>query len=270
MAKKPTQASMGTNARAILSDWTALSTIVEQHSSTVKQQLEQSEEQREPKESFSILSQEQIDIALAGPYTQFLQQKISAYALLSRTKMEHTIVDKDLFKEKRDPDLEKLIPTDSLAKISSDELQKIREQLDELTKTHHQQWEAVLEQWKNTVIAQCEQCDFQLADTEKREFFDADPITTLQDRFTQLQLEEPKYKGDLNFSTYLLYKATIALHSSLSRRHLPHQQMDIKKALKNLKPIFDAINKEEKQVLHNQHTETEALLQPLQFAKSAL
>ncbi len=266
MTDKKQDHFIDTSARIIFSDWKILANIAVKHSTSVKDMLQANAEESSP---FTILSDTQVAEALAGPFGHFFKQKMSAYARISRMQMELNISKEDVFKGKRAPHAEaKALPKKQIDKFTLADVENIQNKLDTLTNEHITQWEEQLSLWKQQLVEQLTQQDQALSDIEIKEINDPEPLSELLDRFTNLSVELPKVKkGDVTFTSYLTYKAQLAIHSSLSRKQLPHQADDIKKVLKKLKAFFDQVQKQEQALIEQQQTETDEAIRPFAFIK---
>jgi len=256
MATKKEEHFIGTHAKVILSDWQVLATIVTKHSTLIKESTQEEESESEP--GPQVLSQREIDDAFNGPMQAFFKQKITAHSAIARLRLHLTMNDDETFKEKRAklPDEDK-IPESILSSTSLSDLNKIGKELDQLTTEHHEQWEQCRDAWNKHILQRLSETGLSLSEIEIKEFQDPEPISELSDRFVSLNIALPKtHKADMDFSKYLTLKTDIAVQSALSRQHLPHEQSDIQRILKQLKSDFNAIRKQEQQILSEQKAAT--------------
>lgn len=271
--KKQLEHYISTHARIFLSDWRTLADLVNKHTKLVKESVqsehnELEEESETKQEKKPVLTTRQINDALNGPYQRFFKDKMTAYAAISRMKLELNIIKNEIFKDKRQASPELSLPASQLEKFSMQDLHEIQNELNELTEKDNVEWETHLADWQQHIIEALKQYNISLNEIEIIEFQGKEPISELLERFTELNIQLPKTKKNgMNFAAYLTYKTNIAIHSALSRQHQPHEQTDINKILKSLKSVFDKITKEENNLIKKQQAATNAIIAPIAFAK---
>lgn len=251
-----------THAKFILSEWSALHDLIVKHTTLIKKSKASAAEEETIK-----LTDRHLQDALAGPYQAFFKPIITAYALLMRYRLELNVVEHDIFKENR-PILpeQQPIPKKRLAKISITDLETMQDKLNDLITQYDDQWQDHIEQWQQLLLSDMSHALNSLSDIEMKEFKDLEPFSELLDRFTLLQLPLPKTKGtDMNFKNYFKLKSDLTIHSALSRQHKPHEQAEIDKILKLLKPTLDHIQKDEKQLLENLSEAVNTIISPLKY-----
>ncbi|MCB1827135.1 MAG: hypothetical protein KDH94_01835 [Coxiellaceae bacterium] len=253
MSKNDITAFISTHARISLSDWTVLAKLITDHAKLIKEK-NQSAADTEESTLPNILSRREIEDALNGPLQAFFKLAITAYSTLARVQVNLNMLEDDTLKEKRakladeDKVPDKILKNTSLADIT-----KIRRALDELVTQQAELWQSSRQQWEHQLLQHLNEQGLSLSEIEVKEFTDPEPISELLDRFTALNIDLPKTsKDDMNFSKYLTLKADIAIQSALSRQHLPHEQSNIQKVLSKIKSDFNAINKQEVNMLAEQ------------------
>jgi hypothetical protein len=108
--------------------------------------------------------------------------------------------------------------------------------VDELALKHDKEWHEYrtfyLQQTLDDILA----TDIELTESEQKTLLHEDTWPQLILDFDSLNIEIPDYLNidSPNFETYFRLKAYIAIHSSLSRRMLPHKAQDILKYLKQV------------------------------------
>jgi len=261
MAKKKEDTFIGTHARITLSDWPVLADLVIKHSQLIKEQVHESQDPEETPLPH-VISKREIEDAIEGPMQDFFKEKITAYAKISRIQLNLTMLEDEAFKDRRAKltDEDK-VPKNILENTSTFELAKIQHELDELTRTHEEQWQQHREQWNQLILEHLNEQGLALSEIEMKEFVDPEPISELLERYVALNIELPKTrKSEMNFANYLTLKANIAIQSALSRQHMPHASSDIQKALSKLKADFNNIAKAETELLNNQKSATAEII----------
>lgn len=252
MTRKNDEKIIGTHARITLSDWHVLAKLIAKHGALIKDRPQQ--EGAETESTPSVLSQREIDDAFNGPLQHFFKQASTTYAAIARVRIHLNMREDEAFKDKRaDIPEEDKVPENILEQASISDLNKIQNELDDLMLAQSEHWEQCLEAWNNHLLQRLSDIGLSLSDIEIKEFYDPEPISELSDRFVSLNIPLPKMrKSEMNFSTYLTLKSDIAIQSALSRQHLPHQQSDIQKLLKQLKTDFNDIRQQEQEILMGQ------------------
>lgn len=269
-----------TQTRILLTEWKAITKLIVDHSIPAKEkpishieELENFDIEHLENLTFStaeafphILSEKQIATALQGPYGAHIRQKMAAYAKNARFRLELHLNKEEMFKNKRLvlPPEEQLSPK-KLLKLSFNDLDKIQNELDSLTKEHDAQWRAFLQDWtKHLANFLVTSGGVPLTEREHKELHDEDIATELLPRFIEVGLAtpEPSYP-QLNFSTYLYLKAMLAVQSALSRQHLPHGESEIDNILKKYKSEWATMENQERDGLEKQKEITQSALQPL-------
>lgn len=252
------QRFFSTYSKVILSQYGPIKTIIVAHS-------RKSADQEEP-EGQDLLSAEQINEALNGPFGQFIQLIISAYSTINRLVSALNLVQDTLFKTKRINILDEIklpahLKNYPLAKITA--LEKNFNQ--QLTK-YHQTLENQLQTWLGKLLQAITDITFPLSEIEQRELSAVETISSLLNQFIDFKIEPPiTHLDPITFCDYLILKAHLAIHNSLGRRQQPSTATDIMPIMKKLKPTFEAIAKEEKKIKKAQADTIQALIKPIQF-----
>lgn len=266
MSKTTEETFIGTHARLLISDWKVIAELISKHSSFIKSHFDsenKSADEEIPNTALPhVLSRREIEEAINGPLQAFFKEKLSAYMKISLLRMYITLREDDTLKDYRAdlPDFNK-IPQTILQNTSLSDLKKIQQNLDALTIEHAEAWENARKEWNQTILQRLNEQKISFSDIEIKEFLDPEPISELFDRFTDLNIALPKLrKSDMNSSQYLTLKSDIAIQSSLSRQHISHGQADIQKTLSKLKSDFNAIAKQEKQMIEEQKKTTQEVI----------
>ena len=211
------------------------------------------------------MSNRQLNDAFNGPYQHFIKEKLSAYALIAKLRLQVTVNQDESLKIKAtDLDDTNKIPSQLVDKYSLADLEKMQSNLNELTKEHHRQWQDQLSQWNQEIISSLTAHDAPLTEIEIKELQDKEPPSELQNRLTELNLDTSDLnKADLNYGKFLKLKINLAIQSSLSRRHKPHTQTEINQIIKKMKPVFNSINQQEKKLIKKQKEETSNIVGPI-------
>ena len=253
MTQENSDYAISTYARVVLSNWQALAKLFVVRSTEIKD-LANPFSAPAADEPLDILSDEQIAAVLAGPYAPFFRLKMAAYARIAQLKMELTIKEDELWQAANH---ESKVSAGQLEATSTAELDTKLKQLSEQLDQHYQQWQHQMGIWQQDILMKLNMLDVGLSDLEIKEFKDEETLPELLARFTELSLDKPKMKSDqINFEAFFRLKATLLIHSSLSREHKPHATEDIQKILKQLKSELTNIAKLEKQLLAHQQQET--------------
>ncbi len=244
---------LSTHAKILINEWKTLHELLTESIASAKAKTEA----HESKLNSPLLSDTQINDALLGPLHDFFKQKLSAYAAVSRIRLQLTAATDEAMKN-RSP---KALPK-NLEKITPAELDKIQNSLNELTQKHFAEWKAHLKEWNQQLLLALTANHIALSEIEIKEFNDREPLSELFNRFVDLHLETPTWEA-VTAERYLQLKTHLAIHSYLSRNHQPHDTTEINKILKKLKKDFAQIAKEEKQFIENQKKETQPLIASL-------
>lgn len=258
-------------ARIILSNFTVIAELIAKHSELIKDKT-QREALDDPLFPRAILSEQQVHDVLDGPYQKFFKNKLTAYAMIARTQTALAMRQEEGFKERFEKGELPVwnVTQRMLESISSSDLSNIRNQLDELSKEHMEQWEQKVQEWRDHLLQRIQEIGFQLSAIEEKEFYDEEPISELMNRYTDLHLEPPKIKKDeVDFQAYYTFKLYLTLQSALGRQHKPHSPDEIELLIKQFKADLKQMSKEENMLYKTQAADTEKLLTPISFAKPA-
>lgn len=252
-------------ARSILSDWPIVASLFSTLSERTKGKVKLNETSQT-----ALLTDQQIESVMEGPYALFLREKLQAYVLFTRVRIEHLIVNEQIFKEIRGhvPNEYKISET-KIKELNNEKLHVVEKELNKLTSDHFNQLQEWLTDWQHQLIDAFNANGLNLSDIEINDLKDQEPYSAIEDRFVNLNIQLPKLKkGEMNFSKFLKLKADLAAHSALSRQHKPHQQADIDKILKKIKKVLDLVESQEKQLLAEFKKATELAVKSLSFAKA--
>ena len=256
---------LSTYARLTLSNWGVLAKLIAHYSMPIQKALE------EPDSTTPfILSESQVNEALQGPFSSFLQERMSHFASLGKVRSKVITSQQEMFKRDITPDSkpdENGLTPEIVSHISLPSLDHIFQQLEQLTHDHNQQWIDANNYWKNGLSQYFTQSNMSLSEIEAKEFMTDVSATELYNQFSELKLEAPKTKqGCRTFGAYLKLKSALAVYSSLSRRLQPHAETDIMQFLKPLSNYFTDVEKYERQMLDNQNSQVNQALQAVAFA----
>lgn len=276
MAEQP---FLGTQTRILLTEWKALAKVIVAHSMAAKDKpitsfadLENFDIENLENLTLAttdeiphILSEKQINTALQGPFGAAIKQKMAAYAIIARLRLELHLNKEEIFKGKRltlPP--EQQIPEKKLLKLSFSQIDETQTNLDQITEQHDQEWQNFLQRWNEQLLAFLNKSTMPLTEREIKEFKDEDIATELLPRFSDVGLTLPKKNyAHMSFSDYLQLKAQLTVQSSLSRRHLSHTNNDIEQVLKNFSEQLTTMQNQEQQLLERQQAAIDSVIQQL-------
>lgn len=253
---------VGTYAKNLLADWSAISSLMIDRGQWVKETLEANEPSQPEK---ALLTDQKIDDALNGPYQQFFKTHLAAYAKISKLETAITLAKEDYFKEAEDAsDLSLGLPSFLIERNDFSTLKNLKDQLNTAVKDHYKQWQEKEEEWKALIIAELKVVDLPFADVELQDLTINQPVSELNDRFINLKVVLPKLpKGPFDFQQYWMLKVVLATHSTLGRLHLPNNEKEIDEKLKLLRQAFKKIQDAEKALIDTQKEALKKLLAPI-------
>lgn len=248
----------GTYAKRFLTEWPVLSDIMHEETRWQKDRLQGN--------ALIELTEKQIDDALNGPFQTFFKLHLHAYAAIAKVDValnfskEETLKDLDNATE-IDFGVSKLL----INKTDSSTLRELREKLDQLIKEHYAQWQESIRHWIEALQSHInQQCA--LSDLEVGEFSINQPISELNERFIELNISTPAFsKFDGNFQQYFILKATLVIHSALSRMHQPHSEKKINDIVKKLANTLKKMHYEENLLVDSQQKKVKSLLIAIQW-----
>ena len=255
----------GTYARNLVTDWSYMAKLMHEKTKWIKESIQNESDQDTNKRQFDVIDDQQIDDALNGPLQAFFTIHLSAYASIIKIDTAHKITSDDAFKES-DQDIKEIleITPQQLEKINLEMLTTLRDTLYKSTQEHIAQWEEKQTAWTKTLLNAFKKNDIALNDIEIDEFSYFQPVSELQDRFTQLKLALPKLDNTpFDFEQYWILKATLAIQSALSSMQLPNTEKDVAESLKSLKSYLQQIKQEHETLEHAQKSALQELLLPL-------
>lgn len=249
---------IGTYTKNLLMDWEAISQFIANDTLWIKDQLQSTER-------ITLLTNQQIDDALNGPFQLFYRSHLCAFAAIAKLDVALNFEKEDTFKETENvAEISFDIPKHMLDSIEFSTLQGLRDNLDTLTKEHHEQWIAQIKNWTESLLSEIQQNKIILSDGEIQEFSTNQPISEINDRFVEFKIPFPKLKElDANFQQYFILKSTLAIHSALSRAQQPHGEKEIDAAIKNLKAVLKNIAETEAGLVEMQQKAIDELLIPV-------
>lgn len=232
-----------TYAKMLLAHWTVLTQYIHQTTLWVKDTLQE-------KKDGVLLSDQQINDALNGPFQQFFKPLLAAQAKLTKLESAVTLSKEDFFKEAESESNKTLgLAKQLIEKTDISTLKELRKKCDELTTEYYAQWDTHIKEWTELLLADFKKMDLVLSDIEIRDFTTRHPASELDAIYVDLKVPAPKLsKTDFNFSQYFKAKTTLAIHSALNRTQQPNTEHDIAQKMKTLKSTFSAIEKTEKKL----------------------
>lgn len=269
MAKKQKASPLiNTHSRIMIGQWNKLSQLVDKYSSPVKEQqaIENSGDiddddffslEEPTEEKPKVLSKDNIEEALRGPYQAFLHNIMASYALICRLRFELHIEKEDVFKGKRAQlPKEDQLPKQKIDNLKFSQLDEAQQQLEQLCDDYYQQWHALIHQGIDQLTEQCAQQGCHFTELEIKEFHDEEPLSELKARFAEINLTlDPVNFESMNVRDYLQLKSKLSLHNALNRQHQSSDEKTLQKLIKNLQKLFNNIAKQEKKLLAAQAKE---------------
>lgn len=242
---------INTYQRVLLSDWQPMAKLLFKHSSLLKHGGYS--EQAFNEDPTHVLTEQQIQDALQGPYSAYFLAHIKTYSLLARWRMAAHIDKDDSLKDNLDsidPTLK--INPKKIEALGEDGLKDLQDHLNELVELHGQQWEGQLFFWQMSITGALRNEGLELAEIESDDFSAPEPLSELLERYEGLNITPPKTAFPLSFADYFRLKAYLLIHSTLSRQHQTHDDKAIQKYLKALKKPLAEVEKAEKQLAAQQ------------------
>ena len=215
-----------TYAKNLLADWTLLSDLIIKQTAWIKESVQATDHDSKNKH---IVSEQQLNDALNGPFQTFFKTHLNAYAQVAQLDAALTIAKEEFFKDAEHPlDITFGIPENILNTTEFSSLKERRDELNRLTKKHHEELETAIRAWSDELLAAFEPNKVPLSQIEKDDFVVNQPASELHDRYVHLQLTLPPLKKtDFNFEQYFTLKVTLAIYSALHRMQLPSLEKDI-------------------------------------------
>lgn len=258
---------IGTYAKNFLADWVVIRDLMHECTRWVRETVEIQEAQDTPVLGRELLSDQKINDALNGPFQAFFKLHLNGYATIAKLETAMTLAKEDFIKDAEElPENEITLglPNYLIERSDFSTLKEVRNQLNTLVKEHFSVWQTQNTQWQAMLIAELKVQDLSLTDLELQDFSVNQPVSELQDRFTNLNVTLPKLpKSAFDFSQYWTLKITLAIHSILSRTHLPNTDKEIEERLKILRSVFKKIHETEKGLLEPQQAALAKLLAPV-------
>ncbi|MDF1759588.1 MAG: hypothetical protein P1U40_03525 [Coxiellaceae bacterium] len=249
-----------TYVRVMISDWSNIARFISEHARPMKDKVNPDENQQN-----YVPSETQVNDAMNGPYNAFIHQCISGFAKIARVRIEHTRKDSDFFIEEATENNPSDIPERLLKQTSAAECDNLSKQLNDQVATFTQQWRDAADHWVTQVQQQLVSQDLPLSEIEITELKDDEPLSDILDRYTELKVDQPKLPKEMNFAVYYKLKATLAVHSVLSRLQKPHTASDIDKHIKPLKKVFETFTEEQNQILASQQQQIAEIIAPVDY-----
>jgi len=244
---------LSTYSKIIISQYRPLKAIITAHTLAVD-------------EDQKILSSEQINEVLNGPYGHFTQLAISAYATFSKLISGLNLVQDTLFKTKRVNISKEVKLPQHLKNYPLTKITALEKNLGKTLTENHQIWQKQLEEWENELLEVFKSIAFSLSEIETREFQSKETISTVLNQFTEFKITLPKINlHSLTFTDYLTLKTYLAIHNSLARRQKPSAHLEIMNILKKLMPTLTTIRKKEKEILQEQKKKVQKIIHPIEF-----
>lgn len=243
---------IGTYAKALIQDWPTMADYILQKTQFVKDIVHA--ETSSPSDADKLLTKQSINDAFNGPFQTFFKCHLGALAKIMKATIALTLFKEDVLKKKDfDAPVDYGVPEYVLHQVEFSDLKKMKKTLDEHTQEHFAQWEGQIDAWQESLLLCLQQNNLPLNEIETQDFIQNEPITEINNRFTDLKIEIPKLKKDaFNFHQYFILKLTLTAHSALSRQHLSNTTKDISQAIQCAHPILKTIKNTEKELIEAQ------------------
>lgn len=258
-----------TYCKVLINNWPLIQEIIQDTATLTKIRLSQSETPEPAAFSLALLTDQQLNDSWHGPLHQFLAIKLRAYAVINLVRAALLTQEDETFKpslpifqgtDKDNPNIPKTV----LETMNLSDLKDLQSQLEAITVTHYNTLCDHIQTWCTTLIDALADTPARLSESEADHLMAPEPLSELLERFTELNIENPKLRNDrINFADYFTLKCDLAIQSSLARQHLENSPNEIRKILKALRPQFSEINKQEKLFIKTVAEETTQVMDPL-------
>lgn len=250
---------IGTYAKLLIQNNPTLVTIINDKTRYVKEQIH-GESNTE-----IILTDQQINDALNGPFQSFFKCYLNALAKIAKVTLALNLSNDDLFKEKDfEEPVDHGIPAHLLATLDFSTINQVEKSFTENVREHFVSLEAIIDDWTQSVLSAMQQHQIPLSDREIQDFAINEPISELNNRFIDLKLELPKLKkGPFDFQEYFTLKSTLAIQSALGRSHQASTSAEINTHLQKLKSPLSSVFETEEKLVAQLKDDLETLLKPI-------
>ena len=196
-----------------------------------------------------------------GPYRAWLSCLIDKYMILTKLKAHVTIKNDDnIHPYLHDSNFS--IPAGIKTDQNSAAIDKMIMTLEKLCQTQYQQWQSQQENWQEQFSMLAMGCNLTLSTHEVDNFQHYETISELKEAFATQNTTAPKNKKPYyDFHDYYQMKVTLAIHSALTRQHMPHSIADIEQVYKNFKNYFKTIQQEAEKTLSSMQKEADSIMQ---------
>jgi hypothetical protein len=201
-----------TYSKIMLSQYDPVKNIVQKHTPGISE---------EKIEDQTLLSSEQLNEALNGPYGRFINLILPAYAGFNKLVSSINLTQDTLFKTKRvniaaEVDLPKQLKNFPLNKMTA-----LEKKLQQYINEYHDIWETLLQEWNEHLLKSIASIDFAVSEIEQREFTLEETVSQILNQFTDFRIDMPAVNLEsLTFHEYLVLKIHLMIHNSLGRRQL--------------------------------------------------
>ena len=221
--------------------------------------------QSEATETPKLITEAHLHDAIHGPLAKFFKEILASYSIIAEARLSKNLTTDESLRPARGKAgmSNQLISTN----LSMNEIASVCHNLDNTCEKLADQWEEQIREWKRAIMKLVSNDQLVFSDMEREEFFKLIPISELDNRFVELNIQKPSNPPKMmHIAYYIEMKIDIAITSALSRQQQPHTQDDIQKILKQTKKHFKEITRHEKDILAE---EKDMLLSALGSLKSS-
>ena len=230
----------------------------------------------------SLVSDQELNDALSGPYAPVFEQFLDAYMFIRRVNFEKRVASESVFKDAKeklpenpcnmkdrdaDPKFQRdIAPEEILDVTSAADTERRLEQLDALFQICFKTFAKLHQAAYNEARKVFEKIDLKLSEQDKSFLTSDEPLNEIHRRFSDLSLNIPKIRDNgLFFSHYFQLKLILCIQSGLSMRQQPHSEKDIKTKLKDFSNIIETCEKHEAKMIDNQQTNIDEIIKAIKY-----
>lgn len=261
--------------KILLNDWPTFRRAISDHTTAVGGK-------KDDPTQLSLVSDQELNDALSGPYAPVFEQFLDAYMLIRRANFEKRADSESVFKDAKeklpenpcnmkdrdaDPKFKRDEPPEEILNVtSSADTERRLEQLDALFQTCFKTFAKLHQAAYNEASKVFEKTDLKLSEQDKSFLTSDEPLNEIHRRFSDISLNIPKIRDNgLFFSHYFQLKLILCIQSGLSMRQQPHSDKDIKAKLKDFSNIIETCETHEAKMINNQQTNIDEIIKAIKY-----
>lgn len=262
---------VGTYTKVIISNYATLNQILFHRTTTIKDQLineSQSQQENKAEGMPLVLSNQQLDDALNGPFSSFFKSFLNVFSLIAYLQQQIVQLNDEVFASKNENANNSYhIARDKLKKISINDIEMFEQKVNSFMTKSNDEWSDLVNESSQLLIEGFGRLNMKLTDTDLQELYNLYTASELVNRLNDMKVDcsAQEKSTENHLQNYFTLKCKLTLYSYLGREQQQIDNKHIEKSLTSFSELLASLTKKEKEISKRTQKELQDITIPFQF-----